>query len=412
MGKIGKVHLSARDLAYCGLFGAAALLFPTIFHSVRLGHVFMPMYLPLVALAFFVRPLPAAVTALAVPIISGAVTGMPPFYPPVAVFMSLELAVMSALIAGAVIRLPKINEWLVLVPVLVFGRVFHVALVYAFSLAISLPAAFMAGLSFLAGWPGIILMIVVIPPVAKLRKSRGLQPERAADVPEASHALGTPGPESCIRAGAKTEFFDGIAEKWDGWEDLSTLAGRFGAGLDALGVRPEETVLDIGCGTGNLTLALLARLSPSGRVAAVDIAPRMIEMARRKIEDPRVEWHVADICRLPLPDSCADRAICFSVWPHVDDRETAAAELRRVLKPGGFLHVWHLSSRTKINEIHSTAGGPIHHDMLPPATETANLLSRCGFRVATAVDDDSQYLVSAVREIRPGEKFANPTGER
>jgi len=403
MRKSGKNRLSARDLAYCGLFGAAALLFPTVFHLVRLGHVFMPMYLPIIALAFFVPPLPAAVTALIVPILSGAVTGMPPFYPPVAVFMSLELAAMSALIASAVIRLPKVNEWLVLAPVLIFGRIFYVALVYAFSLVISLPAAFMAGLSFLAGWPGIILMIVVIPPVAKLRRSRRLQPAKVAGLPEVSNDLATPCPDSDIQTGAKTEFFNGIAEKWDGWEDLPTLAGRLRAGLDTIGVRPEETVLDIGCGTGNLTLALLAKLSPSGRIAAVDIAPRMIEMAQRKIEDRRVEWHVGDICRLPLPDSCADRAFCFSVWPHVEDRETAAAELRRVLKPGGCLHVWHLSPRAKINEIHSSAGGPIHHDMLPPATETADLLSKCGFHVAGAIDDEEQYLVSAIREIRTGD---------
>jgi len=162
--------LSPRDLAYCGLFGAAALLLPLLFHLVRLGHVFMPMYLPLVALAFFVRPLPAAVTAFTVPLLSGEVTGMPPFYPPVAVFMSIELAVMAALIAALVTWRPRINEWLVLVPVLLLGRILYVGLVYAFSLVIQLPAGFMAGLSVLAGWPGIILMVLTVPPVARIRK--------------------------------------------------------------------------------------------------------------------------------------------------------------------------------------------------------------------------------------------------
>jgi len=46
-----------------------------------------------------------------------------------------------------------------------------------------------------------------------------------------------------------------------------------------MGVNPDETVLDVGCGTGNLTGALLARLSATGRVIAVDISPRMIEVA-------------------------------------------------------------------------------------------------------------------------------------
>jgi hypothetical protein len=171
---------SARDLAYCGLLGAAGLLLPVVFHLFRLGHILMPMYLPLVTLAFFVRPLPAAATAAIVPLLSAAVTGMPPLYPPVAPVMALELAAMTAAIAAAVIVLPSVNEWLVLLPVLVAGRVLHVALVYAFSLAISLPAAFMAGVSLLAGWPGIVLMLVVVPPVARLaRERRRLRPDHS-----------------------------------------------------------------------------------------------------------------------------------------------------------------------------------------------------------------------------------------
>ena len=165
-------RLSAHDLAYCGLLGAAGLLLPVVFHLLRLGHVLMPMYLPLVTLAFFVRPLPAAVTALVVPLLSAVLTGMPPLYPPVAAAMSLELAVMSALIALVVTRWPAVNEWLVLLPVLAVGRVLYIAIVYAFSRAIALPATFIAGLSFLAGWPGVVLMLIVVPPVARFGRHR------------------------------------------------------------------------------------------------------------------------------------------------------------------------------------------------------------------------------------------------
>lgn len=165
--------LPTRDLAFCGVFGAAALVLPALFHVVQLGHVFMPMYLPLVALAFFVRPLPAAVTAGIIPLLSGAVTGMPPFYPPVAVFMAVELAAMAGLIAALVTWRPGVNEWYVLIPVLLLGRVLYVGLVYAFSLIVELPAGLLAGLSFLKGWPGILLMIAAVPPVARIRRTPG-----------------------------------------------------------------------------------------------------------------------------------------------------------------------------------------------------------------------------------------------
>ena len=167
-----RTFATPRDLAYSGLFGAAALLMPVLFHMVQLGRWFMPMYLPLVALGFFARPGPAALTAVIVPLLSAAFTGMPPFYPPVALLMAVELAIMTAIIAAVVGRRPGVNPWLLLVPVLALGRVLYVGMVYGLAQAIDLPAAFVAGASFVAGWPGLILMLVVIPPLSRLARPR------------------------------------------------------------------------------------------------------------------------------------------------------------------------------------------------------------------------------------------------
>ena len=84
-----------------------------------------------------------------------------------------------------------------------------------------------------------------------------------------------------MTSSTRVDFFDGIAERWDGWDDLAELAQKLAAGLDEFGVRAEETVLDVGCGTGNLTRALLAKLSSAGRVIAVDISPMtLMRLAR------------------------------------------------------------------------------------------------------------------------------------
>lgn len=127
----------------------------------------MPMYLPLVALAFFVRPLPAAMTAGIVPILSALVTGMPPLYPPVAPIMALELAAMAALIAAARRRWPRAPELALLLPVLLLGRALYVGMAASFAHLVELPAAWVAGLSFVSGWPGIVLMLAAVPVIVR-----------------------------------------------------------------------------------------------------------------------------------------------------------------------------------------------------------------------------------------------------
>jgi demethylmenaquinone methyltransferase/2-methoxy-6-polyprenyl-1,4-benzoquinol methylase len=198
------------------------------------------------------------------------------------------------------------------------------------------------------------------------------------------------------RLEVRRAFFDGISSKWDGWEDLARLQQRLAAGLDEFGLEPDETVLDVGCGTGNLTLALTRKLSNRGRVVALDLSPGMIEQARRKVPDARVAWHVGTADSVPLPDGSADRAILYSVWPHLEHRERVVAELARILRPARPAHVWHLSSRHRINEIHAGAGEAVRHDVLPVAAETARVFAAAGFVVTSTVDDDDRYLVTAV----------------
>lgn len=195
----------------------------------------------------------------------------------------------------------------------------------------------------------------------------------------------------------RRDFFDRIADGWDARVATPEFLRRLDDAIGALGVGPDERVVDLGCGTGNLTAALLARLSPRGRVAAADYAPAMLELARAKLDDTRVEWLLADAAALPLPDAWADRVVCFSAWPHFADAGAAAAEVRRVLRPGGTMHVLHVASRHRINHIHAHASGPIAHDLLPPVETLAALFERHGLRVVEATDGDDLYHLAAVR---------------
>ena len=371
--------LKPRDIAYCAVFGAAAMLLPVIFHVFHLGSVFMPMYLPLVSLSFFVGPVPAALTALLLPLLSGAITGMPPFYPPIAFMMSVELATMCGIIACVRKLLPKINELIILIPVLILGRCIGIGLIYLMALFMNLPPTFIVGASILSGWPGIILMIVAIPAIIRISRMVGYSNMKTGDSSKPTIAA----------------YFNSIAPNWDSWEDLESLKVQFDNGLKRFGLRPDEHILDVGCGTGNLTAAILRQLSQAGRITAVDISSQMIEIAQTKVNDSRVQWICDSIEHMTTFENVFDRAICYSVWPHLTNSEVVARLIQSMLKPNGKIHVWHLRSRQAINKTHAGASEVIRNHMLVPASQTATLLEKFGFIIEEMLDDDSGYLVSA-----------------
>lgn len=192
----------------------------------------------------------------------------------------------------------------------------------------------------------------------------------------------------------RISFFDALSGQWDGFEDIAALAERLDAGLAALGLTADERVLDIGCGTGNLSLALARRLSPRGRILAIDLSEQMLARARQKLGDPRVRFVRADVAQICEPDASFDRAICFSAWPHFDEPVSAIRELRRVLVPRGLLHIWHLASRAQINAIHANGHPSIRGDVLAPASEVAALLTAEGFDILDLADEQDRYLIS------------------
>ena len=99
--------------------------------------------------------------------------------------------------------------------------------------------------------------------------------------------------------------------------------------LDGL---PVGTALDAACGTGRHT-GYLEQLGH--HVVGVDASPDMLAQARKRLPD--VDFHEADLHRLPLPDDAVDTVVCALALTHVPELAPVLAEFARVLRPGGHL---------------------------------------------------------------------------
>jgi ubiquinone/menaquinone biosynthesis C-methylase UbiE len=129
------------------------------------------------------------------------------------------------------------------------------------------------------------------------------------------------------------------------------MAGLLGFGtvyrqlVSQADIAAGQHVLEIGCGTGNLTIQA-KRAQPSAEVIGCDPDPRILAVAKRKanrLNGIRFEQGYAE--RLPYADGEFDRVLSSMMLHHINDesKPAAAAEIFRVLRPGGRLHLVDIS---------------------------------------------------------------------
>jgi ubiquinone/menaquinone biosynthesis C-methylase UbiE len=190
-------------------------------------------------------------------------------------------------------------------------------------------------------------------------------------------------------------YFNRQADIWDeriaekDSKRLASLAKR-------LDIRHNDTVLDVGTGTGVLVPFLLEKVGPEGKLVCLDSAEKMLAKARAKGFKGNIEYMCADICHTRFGDEVFDAVVCYSSFPHFQDKARALKEISRVLTKGGRLFICHTSSRASINQIHQRVP-ELSHDLIPGDQEMQQLLLSAGFGQISLHDEVSSYLATAAK---------------
>jgi SAM-dependent methyltransferase len=200
-------------------------------------------------------------------------------------------------------------------------------------------------------------------------------------------------------------------------EDLSSVPDGANLNLGCgnpgaiAGLKPGETVLDLGSGAGFDSFLAANKVGPSGRVIGVDMTPDMISRARENAEKgsyQNVEFRQGEIEDIPVEDNIVDVILSNCVINLSTDKPSVFREAYRVLKPGG---------RLAISDIVATAEIPeeIRGDLALYSacvsgallvTDLEKILAEAGFRdIQIKPKDESQIFIREWDDEIPLEEF-------
>jgi ubiquinone/menaquinone biosynthesis C-methylase UbiE len=117
-------------------------------------------------------------------------------------------------------------------------------------------------------------------------------------------------------------------EQWSFYVDGTTRAT-----MSRLEIAPTASVLDVGCGTGELLVRLAAKY-PNARLSGLDPVPEMLAVARTKLSE-NVDLRAGWANELPWPDGAFDVVVSCNMFHYITHPVAAVQEIERVLRPGG-----------------------------------------------------------------------------
>jgi len=190
---------------------------------------------------------------------------------------------------------------------------------------------------------------------------------------------------------------EGRLIRWASSYDLLTGFLTFGQAkrlrnltIDQALLKPGEAILDVGCGTGGVTIPAKRRVGINGRAAGIDPSPEMIAVAQKKAQRMglEIDFRMGVIEALPYPDASFDVVTSSLMMHHLPEhlQVKGLVEIYRVLIPGGRLLIADISSPKASPSQHVLNALAMHQGLKAGVEDLQGTLKEVGFQEVTLLD--------------------------
>ena len=189
----------------------------------------------------------------------------------------------------------------------------------------------------------------------------------------------------------QVDFFNCIARDWDNITKVDET--KINYLLSQIDIKEDNCILDVGTGTGVL-IPFLTKLSPKGKIKAVDISCNMLEVAKEKFKDiDNVEFSLLNVETDNL-DEKFNKIVLYSMFPHLENKTNTIKKLvQNNLLDFGKLIIAHSNSREYLNNMHKNTDERVSESRLIDVNEQKKIFEDAGLKVEKAFEDDNIYYL-------------------